>query len=258
MRRSLSLFSVALALAGACCGVATAASVEHPGGPIVCPGTAPVSPPCCGSPGSAPREATSPVVIPCCEPPTPICVHQLTISSSPDPSTAGQAVTISGRLLGTGAGTGVKLWQRLPGAQKWVSIATTTTDVAGSYKFVRRGAAAATNRQWSVSTVAAASPVIVQQVRARVTLKVITTVFGGQIHTSFSGTVAPAHRGEKVILQRLAGGHWLALAHLVLKHGSAFALTLRLQHGRLESVRVVLRADRRNILSRSPRRSAEV
>src|SRR5579884_4279910 len=72
----------------------------------------------------------------------------LTVSSYPNPSTAGERVEVSGTLTGYAAGTRVVLWQRLPRADNFKPIAHTTTDGSGGYTVALAPLA---NRHWYIT-----------------------------------------------------------------------------------------------------------
>jgi hypothetical protein len=71
----------------------------------------------------------------CCEPPgrrrhRPVLSHCLTIATAPNPSTDGQMVTISGRLLGPRRDHAVVLlWRRLPGQRRFHATVPTASGV---------------------------------------------------------------------------------------------------------------------------------
>src|SRR5947209_3724596 len=105
-------------------------------GAIICPAAAGASTPCCGPPTAAVDVVPGCCQTPCCQTscctPSTCCggaqpaacpVISITIASGPDPSVAGQKVTIAGRLLNGGAGKTVDLWQRLPGQTSFTRVA---------------------------------------------------------------------------------------------------------------------------------------
>ncbi len=120
----------------------------------------------------------------------------LTISSSSDPSTAGEKVTISGRLTSAATGAAIKLWERRPGQSRFSQVAQTKTDSAGSYKFSRRPD---TDREWYVTGGSKTSTTLSQEVQARITLGGIEafTVSPGT-RVTLSGSATPRHTGERI------------------------------------------------------------
>lgn len=225
---------VVVILAVLVCGAAaaSAAGSRHAKQLIVCPLSASAVT-CCGPPiKSAPANA-----VPCCPGPIePVCPPSLSISASPDPSTAGQKVTISGTLFhSAGAGTTVQLWQELPGEHTFTKDGTATTDVSGNWSLTVRPM---TNRKFYVTADGIQSVTISQPVMAVVTLA--GTAF--RLH----GRVTPRHARERVWVQRAAGTAWLTIARPRLNRKSRFSWRSRGLHS---AVRVLLPADRRNARS---------
>jgi hypothetical protein len=157
----------------------------------------------------------------------------LTITSSPDPSTAGQNVTISGRFSTGASGVTVTLWQKLPGATKFVPVATTKTGSSGQYQFVRSGAQ--TNRQWYVTAQGDTSVTINQQVKAVVKLT-----------RSLVARTSPNHAGELALLVERTKQRWTFVERL--RVGSP-ALPVHIQRNTTVRLRAVFLGDKRNIRS---------
>src|SRR5262249_49086731 len=122
--------------------------------------------------------------------------HCLTIASSPNPSTDGQSVVISGRLSGPRHGHAVVLlWRRPPGQKHFHPTAATRTDHAGRYSMnVRLDG----NRWWYVTAHGFRSRTVHQRVQALVgvTASEARAAPGDQV--TFAGTVAPSHTGRTV------------------------------------------------------------
>jgi hypothetical protein len=232
--RPLTLISRAIALAA---GVGAALAAAAPARPdtraIVCPlePNDTITPPCCGPP-----VATAGFV--CCGTPEPItCPVGVTLSSSANPSVAGQKITLSGRWPGNTAGRSVVLWQELPGAKAFAKVATTKTGSFGEFRFVRKGVE--TNREWYVAVGSDRSPMIEQLVKAVVTLKLT----GHTLH----GRVTPDHAGERVIFEQHSLSGWRVLARPLLNRDSAYSVAPP-GHGEID-FRVVFPGDRRNVRS---------
>jgi hypothetical protein len=232
------LVCFAAVVAGA--GVALAAAGPTAAPAIICP-LEPNSTvtTCCGPPVVTAARAA---VIPCCGPVTVArasaiaCpVIPLTISSSRDPSTAGQSVTISGHWIGGRAGPNVVLWQKLPGSTSFKRLAHTTTSSSGDYKFVRSGVE--TNREWYVAVSGVHSLTIQQRVRAVVTLNIA--------NGSFRGRVSPNHAGERVLFEQDTASGWKVIARPRLSRDSGYSVASRLA----PSLRAVFPGDRRNVRS---------
>ena len=79
---------------------------------------------------------------PCCQPASgqpPRASSCLTIAASPNSSTAGQLVLISGRLRGRRhANAVVLLWRRFPGSKQFQVTEVTRTDGSGGYSMAAR------------------------------------------------------------------------------------------------------------------------
>ncbi len=86
---------------------------------------------CCPLPIATPTP--SPSV--CCAPPSTLCLALPTIASTPEPSLAGRPVTVSGWSRAGPREAQVILWQKLPGAVGFQSVARTVTNSSGQYAF---------------------------------------------------------------------------------------------------------------------------
>jgi hypothetical protein len=217
-------------------------------GGIVCPVSTRAAIPCC-----APPTAATDAVPGCC--PTACCasadiaiacpVSRLTIVSNPDPSTAGQPVTISGHLSGSGAGTTALLWQKLSGQSGFTRVAQTTTNAAGDYTIVRGAGAMLTNSTWYTTASSATSPMLLQRVRAQI--KIEGAWLGGVL--ILGGSVTPSHRGEHIALQRRTNTGWRTIASAVIRHLSRFTVSHRFAHKGKVVLRVMFAGDARNVQS---------
>lgn len=229
---------------------------------MVCPvGSRAVPPPCCGPPTNA-----ADVSPPCC--PTACCqsgccttvccgasaqpacpVEQLTISSSTNPSTEGQQVTVSGHLTNGSTGATVYLWQKLMGQSSFTRIAQTTTNASGDYAFARGAGVVQTNASWYTSTTGATSPTLLQSVSAKV--KFVSWAIQGTL-VKLNGSVSPSHRGERIWLQRYtAARRWRTIASSVIGRLSRFTVRHRFAHGGYVLLRAVFAGDARNMRSTS-------
>jgi hypothetical protein len=230
-------------------------------GAIVCPASAGAAgPPCCGPPIAAGdvMPQCCPSAAQCCassccasgDMPAACPVTQLSIASSPNPSTAGQKVTISGRLLGGASGTTVSLWQKLPGQSTFTRVAQTTTDAAGQYSFVRGAGTVLINTTWyaSTGTSSGTSLAVLQKVSAQV--KLVTWTLAGTL-MKLNGRVSPSHRGEPVSLQRRTAKGWETIATAVIGRLSRFTVRHRFAHRGTVMLRAVFGGDARNVQSAS-------
>jgi hypothetical protein len=156
--------------------------------------------PCCGPP--VVTAPASPSAFVCCGTPEPInCPLGLTLSSSADPSVAGQKVTLTGRWPGGTAGQTVDLFQELPGAMKFSKVAQTKTTFLGDFQFVRKGVE--TNRKWYVKVGSEHSLTVDQGVKAVVTLT-----------QAFVVHVVPNHACEQALLEQHGNKGWRAIGKL--------------------------------------------
>ena len=177
---------------------------------------------------------------------------RLTIGSTPDPSTAGQPVTISGRLFDPHAqGAFVTLWQRLGWQHRFHRVLGTSTDGNGQYTFARRRGAVEINRQWYVMARGLRSRTIRQRVQAVVTLAVSEATTPSGRRLVLSGSVGPSHAAERIQLQQNSGQGWGTFARPRLDRRSRFSAALSAQGGSIQ-LRAFLRGDARNINSYSP------
>jgi hypothetical protein len=198
MSRPLTLIAsvVVLAAGGGVAVAAGSAPAQSRSHMIVCPlePNDTITTTCCGPP--VVTAAASPAAFVCCGTPQPIdCPLGLTLSSSADPSMAGQKITLTGRWPGGTAGQTVELFQGLPGAKTFSKVAHTKTSSLGDFKFVRKGVE--TNRKWYVKVGSEQSLTIAQQVKAVVKLT-----------RAFDVHVKPNHACEQVLVQRRAGHSW--------------------------------------------------
>ena len=129
---------------------------------------------------------------------------QLTINASADPITYGQSVTISGVAAGL-ASTPVTLFERTASQHGFAPVAEVTTNASGEYTFPAQSPVY--NTFYQVRTGAKKSggersAVLFEGVHDVLTAEVSpTSVQAGQALT-FKGTVAPAHAGHIIYLER--------------------------------------------------------
>ncbi len=223
---------------------------------------------CCGPPTPAePATAAVPKCCPggCCDTSTtccttaccgsgaePACVSpSLTIATSPDPSVAGRRVTVSGRLTGGSAGATVELWQELPGQSSFQRVASTSTNAAGDYSFVRAAGVVQMNTSWYASATGALSQTIVEHVDAVIRLAASSAHPAAGKAVTFSGHVSPAHGGERIVLQERTSRGWRTIGSALLGSRSRFSLRHRFAHRGALVLRALLAADPRNVQSAS-------
>jgi hypothetical protein len=245
VRRPSKVLSSLLAAIGVG-GGATLAGSSAAQGVIICPLARGVPIPCCGPPTMSQRQPAD--VQPICCPQGPPCPARLTIGSSPNPSKSTDSVVISGSMPTAAASTKIALWQRLPGQSQFKQTATTNRDSSGAYSIKRSAGRVQTNRLWYVTAGALQSTTISQQVEATVTLRVSRVAHGV---ARLAGSVSPSHARERLIIERKSGRHYAAIAHPRLNRRSRFSVALKIAGRGATTVRAVLPADPRNVLSAS-------
>jgi hypothetical protein len=177
----------------------------------------------------------------------------LTITATPRTVLAGEGVLIYGRLQGpAAAGQTIILYHRVDPARHFSVIGKTTTDAAGFYEFVRE-ANVLTNRSWFARGPSGSqSRTVHERVSALVSITAAQTGADTAEPVTFTGSVAPAHRFQPVLLQAeggSSGSGWRTIETVVTDGQSHFTATHRwLQPGDYV-VRAKLKADARNVAS---------
>ena len=141
----------------------------------------------------------------------------LTISSSADPISYGQSVTISGVVAGAPASHPVTLWARTVHQHGFAPVTEATTDASGNYSFAAQSPVNSTLYRVGTSApgCSAAPPLVkackARQLKSAVLYEGVKDVLTAQVSAStvqagqaltFSGTVAPDHSGHVVYLER--------------------------------------------------------
>lgn len=129
--------------------------------------------------------------------------YGLSITATPDPSTAGQGVYIYGQLTGpNNADKRIWLFHRINPAQRFTLIGSTRTDGQGYYHFVRADGVVNTNRNWYVvGPDRSHSDTVHELVYANVSLAANTASTTTADPVQFTGTIFPAHPHQRVVLQ---------------------------------------------------------
>ena len=176
--------------------------------------------------------------------------HRTAISVSSRRITYGDAVTVTAQ-LGCGVhelgGHNVTLYRRLvrpmrPGP--WTRIATQTSDRTGRVSAQDRPPVNVQYR-WRVDDAHGRAPMsrsVQLRVAARITVadERLNARVGATV--ALSGSVAPAHPGYTVALQR-HDGRWHTIAHTALTRDNAFRFSVRSRHRGDRQYRVLLAAD---------------
>ena len=178
---------------------------------------------------------------------------ELTIGSSPNPSTAAKKVVISGLLTATpGSGVQVVLWREAGGQSSFQQLAQSATDSSGHYTFTVTGQTVMVDQEWYVTSGNLRSATMEQQVRALVGLAPSTrTVSKGQ-KILLHGSVSPSHTGEIVLIEQRHGAGWRVIGRPRLNKSSTFSLSHRFAKAGKSEFRAVLLGDTRNTTSTSP------
>jgi len=186
----------------------------------------------------------------------------LTIFSAPNPSTAGQQIVISGRLVRAHAArAAIVLWRLLPGWRQFHRVLVTRTDASGAYTILRPPRVTQINEEWYVTAHDARSHAatgrdllsrtVYHRVHALVALSASATHAIPGARLRFSGAVSPSHSGARILFQHLMTGGWRTIASPRLNDGSKFTASYRFPRAGSPQVRALLPADERNIQSSS-------
>jgi hypothetical protein len=181
--------------------------------------------------------------------------HGLTINATPNPIVAGQGVLISGELRGSPVlGQPIFLYHRVGDQRHFSLIGHTTTDQFGFYKFTHEEGVVDTNRSWFVRGLNGShSRTIHERVSALVRIAANTTTSDTNTPITFTGTVSPPHRFQRVLLQEQVGqsDDWKTLKRGFLDGSSSYSIAYRWRIPGARDVRVVFPGDERNIRSES-------
>jgi hypothetical protein len=181
--------------------------------------------------------------------------HGLTINATPNPIVAGQGVLIYGQIKGSPvAGQPIFLYHRVGLQRHYSLIGHTTTDAFGFYKFTRAEGVVTTNRSWFVRGPSHShSRTVHEQVSALISLGADKTTSDTNQPITFTGTVSPNHRFQRVLLQEQVGSSdaWKTVKTGFLNGGSSYSISYRWRVPGERDARVVLPGDPRNVRSES-------
>ncbi len=183
----------------------------------------------------------------------------LTIRVTPNPIVAGDPVLIYGRLKDdSAAGQTIILYHHISGhSTGYTKVSQTTTDAGGLYEFPRADGVVETNRSWFVREAGSHgvhSRTVYERVAALVTVAASPTNPDTNHPVLFTGHVTPDHAGGRVELQEqrgVNGDDFRTIETGRLGSGSNYAIRHRFRVPGPRDLRVVLRADARNIRSES-------
>jgi phospholipase C len=158
-------------------------------------------------------------------------------------------VTISGRLFGPRrARAVVLLWRRLPGQKRFHPTAATRTDRSGAFLIT---VLLDGNRWWYVTARGFRSRTVHQRVAALISLASSETRAAPDDQVSFSGSVAPSHGGQQLVLQELEPTGWQPVAEGTLDGASTFSIDYSFTTDGTYQLRAYLRWGAHNINSYS-------
>ena len=181
----------------------------------------------------------------------------LTIAATPNPISTGEPVLIYGQLNGPShAGVQVTLWHHINRRTRGFTVVQrTTTDANGFWSITRAAGVVTTNRSWFATAGRGVhSRTIHERVRATVTLNEPTGPLTTRTPIAFTGTVAPNHAGERVVLQQQVGPNgdqWRTIDSGRIAAGSTFSIVHRFAQPGDRTLRAVFRGDRRNVRGES-------
>jgi hypothetical protein len=184
----------------------------------------------------------------------------ITIAAVPAAIRFGGSSTISGQLTNAPAGTTVTLQQSPHPFSAFTDLATATTDAAGNYSFTVTPGLNTRYRVVAQSSPPATSAEVTVLVRYRVSLRLSdSTVRRGQ-RVRFKGSVAPAHDGRKVKIQRKTSTGFKTVAKAVLRaaKGDVSKYANRIRITRKGTYRVRVAADADHATGFSPRRKIRI
>ncbi|MGA9874746.1 MAG: hypothetical protein WBQ21_02960 [Solirubrobacteraceae bacterium] len=182
----------------------------------------------------------------------------LTISSSTDPITFGQSMTISGTLAGPdNQSQQVTLYSRITG-QRYAPIAQTTTNTEGVYSF---GPESPGNSSfYRVQSGSERSAALYEGVRYLLTAQVSQTQVQAGAPVTFSGAVAPGHAGGIVYLERKdakgPGYHVIQVAEI--SESSTYTIEHRFYDAGTKNLRIFVPGDPLNAAAASQPFAIEV
>ncbi len=181
--------------------------------------------------------------------------HGLTINATPNPIVAEEGVLIYGQLRGTlDAHQTIRLYHRINPAPFFTLIGVTRTNSFGFYEFTREEGVVMSTRSWFVLGPGLThSRTVHERVAALISINASSTTADTSTPITFTGAVTPSHAGQPVFLQEHTGvgDDWRTVDRGVLDGTSSYSITHRFAVPGSRDMRVVLRADPRNIRSES-------
>lgn len=178
----------------------------------------------------------------------------LSFAVSPNPVVFGRTVLLSGALGGPEiASVTVRLEANPYPFAGFKKVAETATDATGHYAFNQTPAVNTAYRTVASTKPATQSAPVTVPVRPRISLGIRRS--GGS--RRFAGSVAPAHTGATLRIQRRVGRHWRTVKRVVLAAGKDPArsvYSVRIRNPRSGLYRAYLPADADHAVGTSARR----
>jgi hypothetical protein len=193
----------------------------------------------------------------------PVHNDGLTIATTPNHIVAGTGVLIYGQLKGSDvADQTIYLYHRIVPAAEFTIVSKTTTNATGYYEFTRADGVVVTNRNWYVTGPNAAhSRTVHERVASTLTLAESTGATTTGQKVLFTGTVAPDHANEKVLIQTqdsTTGSGWRTIAKGLTNAASAFSIAHGFRDGGDYTLRAYLPGDARNTAGSSDSSTLQV
>jgi hypothetical protein len=155
---------------------------------------------------------------------------------------AGKTVTIQSRVAG--------------GTTTWAKVTTVTTGTTGTYTATVKPTV---NREYRTvfagtsSNQASTSSTAKVLVRPKITRHLSANNIGVGRRVVFSGSVAPAHRGKTIYLQRMKDGKWISLKSAQTSATSTYSIALTTRSHRDFAFRIMLPAHADHAAGYSPK-----
>lgn len=158
---------------------------------------------------------------------TPVSSYQLSLSAGPSPVTPSSPVMLTGSLSNTSAtqaagvaptmqGVRLLLFHRVNPERSFAEVQNSETQPGGSFQInpaVLEGPLT-TNRRWYIEAVSPTGQILARsgftriQVYAALTVNPAPSSIKTGQQATFTGTISPAHVGERAALQRMVGDRW--------------------------------------------------
>jgi phospholipase C len=203
--------------------------------------------------------AAAPAAAPGCAAAPAAAAKSLSLTAAPNLLTAGQPVTLSGRLSAPHhCGVTVTVWQQLAGQRRFSHLIATVTGPGGGYRIELPAGTVMVNSRWYATARGLSSRTLTERVHAFVTLASTATYAVAGDREVLSGAVAPNHAGQMVVLQRRIRGRWRAAGRARIRRDSSFAVGHAFTAPGVEQWRALLGATPRNLESGSAPLSVRV